>query len=172
MTPSPEENNLIQKTITFPQVITQISSLLAVILVLSLVGFSYSFQIVLFSTIYFFSLSYIAELKIGISNFSSIIQLISIQFIALISALAFSDSEFIRGFDTSMLLLTLSCIFIHFATIDRKNTLSLNYAYFFSIANSAYSLIIENYRSPDFLSLINKSQIIITIFLIIFTIVK
>ena len=171
MTPSPEENNLIQKTITFPQVITQISSLLAVILVLSLVGFSYSFQIVLFSTIYFFSLSYIAELKIGISDFPPLVQLISTQSISLISALAFSESEFIRGFDTSMLLLTLSCIFIHSATIDRKNTLSLNYAYFFSITNSAYSLIIENYRSPGFLSLINKSQIIIAIILIIFLII-
>ncbi len=66
-----------------------------------------------------------------------------------------------------MLLLTMCCIVTHIGTIGRKNPFSLNYAYFFSIANSTYSLFIENFRSPGFLSLINKSQILISIFLII-----
>lgn len=83
--------------------------------------------------------------------------------LALASLLAFSESDFIRGLDAAFLILTvyvLSSAFLH-ENRDVKGTLIT--AFVISGSHSLYSIIIENYRTTGFLSLINSILIILSI---------
>ena len=135
-------------------------------LVMGFLGFSFQPQSVILSIIFYFLLLLILNSELRVPNNIGIISIFCVISCALISSLAFSDSDYLRGFDASMLILSLLLIVLHFLFEEGDKQNLLMYSLFISISNSTYALLIENLRSSGFISLINQLQITITLFVL------
>lgn len=87
---------------------------------------------------------------------------------SLISVLIFSDSDLMRGLDLGMLLFSICLASPILYSEQNSRLFLLRSAIAVSASQSIYSIFVEYLRNPGFLSLLNKTQILVTLALIIY----
>ena len=132
---------------------------LIMLLLLVFTGFDFNIFSLSKAFILYLFLLYFHSGKIHVlEKYSFVDETISVP-CSTISLLAFSQSDFLRGLDVALLLTSLSLLGL--ALLSERNFQKNNFSFalIISASHSFYSLFIEIFRSPNFLSSINYIQI-------------